>query len=1364
MAANPAPAERAFGVTNIKTHIPIKLDLADHNYDAWRELLQTHCLAFDVLGHIDGTSTPADANDAAWQKRDSLVKLWLYGTLAEKMFRSSFKPGGTARDIWLRIENQFRNNKEARVLQVDTDLRSLEIGDLTILDYCQKLKSYSDLLTNLDAPVADRTLVMYMLNGLNDRFDNIINVIKHREPFPTFDAAQSMLEMEEKRILKFNKTSATHKDNASSSTILTVSDESQQPPRPQQQRQNNNSYNNHRGGRRGNRGRGRYNNNRNYYNNWPPGQYWQSPPMQWQQRYPYWGPFPQQPQPVNNVSPRPPPQANIALAQLQPTTDFAHAFNTMTLADPSAGDWYMDSGATSHLAADPGILKSCLNKNIDHSVVVGNGSQIPVLASGNSSIHTSSRPLSLNRILIAPDIVKNLISVRKFTRDNFCSVEFDPFGFSVKDLQTQAVLMRSNSSGDLYSLPSSHSKPSPPSSALLSISPDLWHKRLAHINKNSLNSLISANAFACNNDKLATSCKACQLGKQIKLPFRDSNSYALKPFELIHSDVWTSPISSPSNIRYYVLFLDDHTHFVWVYPLRRKSEVFSKFKHFSNYVENHFQAHIQDVQCDNGGEYDNHQFHDFCDNKGITMRFSCPHTSQQNGKSERMIRTINNAIRSLLFQAHMSPVYWVEALHVAVHILNILPSVAIHSQIPFTLLFQKAPTYDHLKVFGSLCFPNLNYSHLHKLAPRSTPCLFLGYPSNHKGFRCMDLKTNRIIISRHVYFDESVFPAAIEKGSPATYNFLGADDEPSQIFKNILQGPISSPISSVPPLSNTAPSTSTSASSATTQVQAHVPHKMQTRSQTGVSKPKKQFSLLSTVSPLPTSYLNALKDPNWTPSMTDEMDAFDKAETWDLVPRPANTNVVRCMWLYKHKLDADGVPRRHKSRLVANGKSQEEGVDYNDTFAPVVKPATIRAVLDVSLARNWPIHQLDVKNAFLHGELEETIYMQQPPGFIDDKFPSHVCKLKKAIYGLKQAPRAWNSRFANFVKSIGFKRSDTDTSLFTYNNGSRMAYLLLYVDDIILTASDDTFLRFIVTTLQKEFPMSDSGKLHYFLGVKAEFKNGGIFLSQQSYAEDIIQRSGMVDCKPCSTPVDLQSKLSLEDGELIADATQYRRLAGALQYLTFTRPDISYAVHQICLYMHSPRVPHLQALKRIIRYVKGTKAHGLQLRKSNITDLVAYSDADWGGCPDTRRSTSGYCVFLGSNLVSWSAKRQPTVSRSSAEAEYKGVANAVAELCWIRNLLLDLGCPITKAALVYCDNISAVYLSQNPVKHQRTKHIEIDIHFVREKVTMGQVRVLHVPSSHQYADIFTKGLPTSLFNEFRSSLTVLDPDNVTEGG
>ncbi|XP_071741310.1 uncharacterized mitochondrial protein AtMg00810-like [Rutidosis leptorrhynchoides] len=312
-------------------------------------------------------------------------------------------------------------------------------------------------------------------------------------------------------------------------------------------------------------------------------------------------------------------------------------------------------------------------------------------------------------------------------------------------------------------------------------------------------------------------------------------------------------------------------------------------------------------------------------------------------------------------------------------------------------------------------------------------------------------------------------------------------------------------------------------------------------------------------------------------------------------------------------------------------------------------------------------------------------------------------------------------------------------------------------------ASSPALLQKIITSLHKEFAMTDLGPLNYFLGIFVTRTSSGIFLSQKKYATEILERADMVSCKPCRTPVETGAKLTA-NGPPVPDPALYRSLAGALQYLTFTRPDIAYAVQQICLFMHDPRVPHLSALKRIIRYVQGTLDLGLQLFASSTTSLVAYSDADWAGCPTTRHSTSGYCVFLGNNLLSWSSKRQPTPSRSSAEAEYRGVANAVAETCWIRNLLRELHCPLFSATLVYCDNVSSVYMSSNPVQHQRTKHIEIDIHFVRDLVAQGQVRVLHVPSRYQYADIFTKGLPTALFDEFRSSLSVRSTPAPTAGG
>jgi hypothetical protein len=268
-----------------------------------------------------------------------------------------------------------------------------------------------------------------------------------------------------------------------------------------------------------------------------------------------------------------------------------------------------------------------------------------------------------------------------------------------------------------------------------------------------------------------------------------------------------------------------------------------------------------------------------------------------------------------------------------------------------------------------------------------------------------------------------------------------------------------------------------------------------------------------------------------------------------------------------------------------------------------------------------------VKNAFLHGTLAEIVYRVQPSGFVDSSRSDLVCQLNKSLYGLKQAPRAWHHRFASYLSSIGFIETKSDSSLFICRRGSDTAYLLLYMDDIVLTASSTEFLRQVIGALQHEFAMTDMGQLHHFLGISVTCSTHGLFLSQRQYTQDIFECAGMSACKPCSTPVDLHSKLSA-DGPPIGDATQYHSLAGALQYLTFTRPEIAFVVQQICLYMHDPREPHLAALKCILRYLQGTTDFGLTMRRSPPSELVVYTDADWAGCPDTRRSTSGHAVFL----------------------------------------------------------------------------------------------------------------------------------------
>jgi histone deacetylase 1/2 len=455
--------------------------------------------------------------------------------------------------------------------------------------------------------------------------------------------------------------------------------------------------------------------------------------------------------------------------------------------------------------------------------------------------------------------------------------------------------------------------------------------------------------------------------------------------------------------------------------------------------------------------------------------------------------------------------------------------------------------------------------------------------------------------------------------------------------------------------------------------------------------------------------------------MKEEFDALQRNRTWELVPRPPHANVITGKWVFKHKLLPDGTLERYKARWVVRGFCQRTGIDFTDTFTPTIEPGTIRTVLHLAVSRAWPVHQMDVSNAFLHGHLVEQVYYQQPARFVDAEHPDRVCLLSRSLYGLKQAPHAWYQRMAAFLHQLGFRSTRSDASLFIYRQGSDAVYLLLYVDDIILIACSDALLRQLTERLRAEFALKDLRPLHYFLGLEVVRRADGFFLHQCKYAHELLERARMLNCHPVATPVDTKAKLSATNGSPAPDASLYRSIVGALQYLTLTRPELQYAVQQVCLYMHASRDAHWIAVKRILRYVCGTMDLGLSITASSSIDIVAYSDADWAGCPDTRRSTSGYCINLGSSLISWSSKHQHTVSRSSAEAEYRAVANAVAECTWLRQLLSELACPIDKATVVFCVNVSVVYLSANPVHHRRTKHVELDIQFVREQVALGHI-------------------------------------------
>ena len=425
--------------------------------------------------------------------------------------------------------------------------------------------------------------------------------------------------------------------------------------------------------------------------------------------------------------------------------------------------------------------------------------------------------------------------------------------------------------------------------------------------------------------------------------------------------------------------------------------------------------------------------------------------------------------------------------------------------------------------------------------------------------------------------------------------------------------------------------------------------------------------------------------------MDEEVQALQTNCTWILVPRPANTNIVGSKWVFQTKYLPDGSIERLKAHIVAKGYTQVLGLDYTDTFSPIIKATTVHVVLSLDVTNKWSLRQLDVKNAFLNGHLTKHVYMEQPLGYIDPRFPNHFYQLKKALYGLKQAPRAWFQRFSFFLIQLGFYCSRVDTSLFVFHRQSDIIYQLLYVDDIIITSNNSSLLDSFTRKLNTEFVTKDLGSLSYFLSLETTSTTDGLFLSQLKYARDILTLAQLLDSKPVHTPIVVSQHMS-SDGPLFSDPTLYRSSVGALKYLTIMRLNIAHVVNFVSQFLHSLTKDHFLAVKRILRYVKGTLHFGLTFHPSVAPGaLVAYSDVDWVECPDTRCFTSSYFIYLGDNLVSWSDKKQPTVSRSNYESEYRVLALTTAELLWLTHLLRDLRISLPQQPLLLCDNKKPIF-------------------------------------------------------------------------
>jgi len=440
---------------------------------------------------------------------------------------------------------------------------------------------------------------------------------------------------------------------------------------------------------------------------------------------------------------------------------------------------------------------------------------------------------------------------------------------------------------------------------------------------------------------------------------------------------------------------------------------------------------------------------------------------------------------------------------------------------------------------------------------------------------------------------------------------------------------------------------------------------------------------------------------------------------------------------------------------VAKGYTQTYGIDYQETFSPVAKLNTVRVLLSVAANLDWPLHQFDVKNAFLHGDLKEEVYMDIPLGYMSSS-TGIVCRLQRALYGLKQSPRAWFGRFSIAMRKYGFQQSNSDHTLFLKRRQGKITALIIYVDDMIITGDDSEEIYRLEKHLAMEFEMKNLGGLKYFLGIEVARSKQGIFLSQRKYVLDLLAEVGMLDCKPANTPTIQNQKLGEYPDQTPTDKERYQRLVGKLIYLSHTRPDISYAVSMVSQFMHCPSKDHMDAVVRILRYLKSAPGKGIMFSKNDHLDVEGYTDADWAGNLADRKSTSGYFTFVGGNLVTWRSKKQKVVALSSAEAEFRGMAKGLCELLWLRRLLSEIGFAPNSEMNLYCDNKAAIEISQNPIQHDRTKHIEIDRHFIKQNLEEKVIRFPFVRSEDQLEDMLTKAVSNKNFHSSLDKLGIKD--------
>lgn len=1013
------------------------------------------------------------------------------------------------------------------------------------------------------------------------------------------------------------------------------------------------------------------------------------------------------------------------------------AFTSKTdIPKTTPSQWILDSGASRHITPDIGRMFAVTELDRPIPVTFANGSTGSAVAVGSVLLKVSSTDIILHEVLYVPSAADNLLSIPYSTGLGIQFV-FEQEGCHM--FSSEKKVATAYKHGGLYVLDTDHDGPDGIAACVSKVNktPALWHYRYGHLSYGNLKRLVDmdmvtgiglkASEFA-NATSPGDVCEPCIIANHPRAPFKPSNSGAGAPLDLLHMDL-CGPVNPPTlgGSRYMATYYDDYSKLSVVQLLNKKSDVTSTTIEVINLLENQTGLTVRKIRSDNGSEYVNQWLSSFLKSKGILHQTTTVATPQQNGKAERLNRTLLEKARAMLTASGLDDNLWGEAISTANYLRNRSPTV--HSdKTPWELFYGERPDVSNLRVFGSTAYVRIPPEHRRKLDQASSRGIMIGYGATTKGWK-VRLDTGKIVVSRDVVFDENHFMDLAERQDSAADLLESDTDDDSPPDNEEGNSPESTP----------RPGPKTGSKPQPTASEMRYPRR--DRKAPGEWYKSASVTAYSTIIKEPTTLTEALNSEQadyWREAMDDEIKSIKENNTWTLEEPPAGYKPIPTKFIYKVKYTPSGTIERFKARLVCQGFRQKEGIDYDEIYAPVSKYSTLRALLAKVCIDNMELHHLDIKTAFLNGEIDTLVYVTQPPGY--EECPSYfACRLNKGLYGLKQAPRIWNTRLKTVLGDIGFIESSADPSLFISPEG----YILTYVDDLLIAAKELGTVREIKSRLTSAFDARDLGEASFFLGmtIRRDRSAGSLSMGQEHMIRDIISKYDLDSCKPKATPLSASLKM-MKTGEPLDSSVPYSALVGSLLYLSIsTRPDIAYSVGVCARFMACPTIDHWNAAKGIVRYLSTTAGHGLNF-SSQKPLMYGYCDADYAGDLDTRRSTTGYVFIYGGAAITWQSRRQPTVAASTAEAEYMAAANAVKEALWLRKLCNDLQMTEdTGATLMYADNQSAITLLKNPITSMRSKHIDVAYHFARERVIRDEINVQYVSTDKMVADALTKALP-----------------------